>query len=357
MGWFGDVFPTKQSFVVFISYMALFINQAILVTASKTSSNTYKYNTVTVVLLTECVKLITSLILYLKDHSCATLKADVIKHRQVLGLYFMPAFLYCLYNNLQFVNLAAYDPTTYYLLLQFRVVITGVFFQILFRKQLSRIQWASLILLTIGCIIKELNHHSGGTKTNSTESPSTEGGTSFLSFDKLFDIHLLFILLQVFCSVFAGVYNEYLLKDKGCDVHLMMQNIFMYVDSIICNIFMLGFRGDLASAFSVSSVIAIFSRPGVIAIVFNAAACGIVTSLFLRSLNCILKTFASALEIMFTAILCWFIFNIPVDVYTVVAIFVVSAAIYLYAQNPIINKARNEVIEDPSKPDNAKESV
>ena len=45
----------------------------------------------------------------------------------------MPAGLYCLYNNLQFVNLAAYDPTTYYLLLQFRVVVTGVVFQVYFK--------------------------------------------------------------------------------------------------------------------------------------------------------------------------------------------------------------------------------
>ena len=48
----------------------------------------------------------------------------------VLLYYFVPAGLYCLYNNLQFVNLAAYDPTTYYLLLQFRVVVTGVVFQV-----------------------------------------------------------------------------------------------------------------------------------------------------------------------------------------------------------------------------------
>lgn len=48
----------------------------------------------------------------------------------VLNLYFIPAALYCLYNNLQFVNLSAYDPTTYYLLLQFRVVVTGVIFQV-----------------------------------------------------------------------------------------------------------------------------------------------------------------------------------------------------------------------------------
>ena len=39
--------------------------------------------------------------------------------------------MYCLYNNLQFTNLANYDPTTYFLLLQFRVVVTGVVFQVI----------------------------------------------------------------------------------------------------------------------------------------------------------------------------------------------------------------------------------
>ena len=49
----------------------------------------------------------------------------------VLVLYVVPSFMYCLYNNLAFVNLANYDPTTYYLLLQFRVVVTGVIFQVI----------------------------------------------------------------------------------------------------------------------------------------------------------------------------------------------------------------------------------
>ena len=42
----------------------------------------------------------------------------------------IPALLYCLYNNLAFVNLKAYGPTSYWLLLQFRVVITGVVYQV-----------------------------------------------------------------------------------------------------------------------------------------------------------------------------------------------------------------------------------
>ena len=38
--------------------------------------------------------------------------------------------LYCIYNMLTFVNLRAFDPTTYFLLLQLRVVVTGVMFQV-----------------------------------------------------------------------------------------------------------------------------------------------------------------------------------------------------------------------------------
>ena len=163
---------------------------------------------------------------------------------------------------------------------------------------------------------------------------------------------LFFILLQVFCSCFAGVYNEYLLKDKGFNVHLMLQNAFMYIDSIVCNIVVLGVSGDLGTAFKSDSIKSVLTI-NVIAIMFNNAAIGIVTSLFLKSLNSILKTFASALELMFTAVLCWVIFNIPVDMYTIIAITIVSAAVILYSRNPVVNLPKQEE-SDESKNDEKK---
>lgn len=48
----------------------------------------------------------------------------------VFGYYLIPAVLYCLYNNLSYINLSKFDPTTYFLLLQFRVVVTGIVFQV-----------------------------------------------------------------------------------------------------------------------------------------------------------------------------------------------------------------------------------
>ena len=147
------------------------------------------------------------------------------------------------------------------------------------------------------------------------------------------------ILVQVFCSCFAGVYNEYLLK--GGDAPFMLQNVFMYTDSVISNILVLGFTGHLRDALTSASIASILQFK-VVLIIFNNAAIGIVTALFLRSLNSILKTFASALELMFTAVLAWLMFGIAVNLFTVIAIIIVSFATLLYAQNPVDNTQKSE---------------
>lgn len=268
------------------------------------------------------------------------------KDRHVLALYMVPAFLYCLYNNLAFVNLATFDPTTYYLLLQLRVVVTGILFQIIFEKYLSQRQWVSLILLTLGCMLKQVDLNSFYRDANDdSEAAALQAGAAVKSspatpaknmtgFD--FSISAVFILAQTICSCLAGVYNEYLLKDKGAEVNIFVQNVFMYMDSIICNAMILLLRGELLDAFSPQNLGSIW-RFSVIIIIVNNAAIGIVTSFFLKYMNSILKTFASALELLFTAVLCYFLFAIPIYMNTALAIGVVSYAIYLYTQSPVVN--------------------
>ncbi len=51
--------------------------------------------------------------------------------------------------------------------------------------------------------------------------------------------------------MFASVYNEYLIKRvAGAEVDIMVQNVFMYLNSIICNVIVLVMKGDLVIAFS-----------------------------------------------------------------------------------------------------------
>lgn len=335
----GELFPSKKSIFIFLTYMSLFVSQGILVTASQRADNSYSYNTVLVVLLTEILKLIISTLLYCRENSFKSLVLRVVEGRQVLLLYFVPAFLYCLYNNLAFVNLSTFDPTTYYLLLQLRVVITGVLFQIIFKKSLSRKQWFSLCLLTLGCMLKQWNFTlPGSTEVQQQQSDdgSTFHGKNISGFDLSFSAVL--ILVQTVCSCLAGVYNEYLLKRAGSDINIYVQNVFMYLDSIVCNLLILMFRGELAAVVTREHLVEVF-RFEVLVIMINNAAIGIITSFFLKYMNSILKTFASALELMFTAILCYLLFSIPIYLNTVLAIFVVSYSIYLYSLNPVVNLA------------------
>lgn len=318
-----SLFPNKLSFVVFVLYITLFVFQGVFVTASKSENGKYDYNTTLVVFLSELLKLVISATLYTyrRENKPNLFNAIVINYKLML-LYFVPSLLYCFYNNLAFFNLSHYDPTSYYILLQFRVVITAIIFQFLFKKKLTLIQWASLGILTIGCMVKNFDL-----------------GSDTDLWSQLFSIYILSINFQNFCSCLAGTYNEYLLKTKGSDVDIFLQNVFMYLDSIICNFFILIFQGQLPDLVSDFKPL---NNVYVILIILNSAFVGIVTSFFLKNLNSILKTYASALELVITAIVCYMIFGIVITWFTIISICLVSVAVVMYFKNPVNNVPVND---------------
>lgn len=148
---------------------------------------------------------------------------------------------------------------------------------------------------------------------------------------------MVLMLTQVFCSCFAGVYNEFLLKDVGSsNVPLMLQNIFMYVNSIAMNVIFLVFNGGLAAAVT-SEAIASVCKPIVLSVALNNGMAGITTSFFLKMFNSILKTFAGAIELLLTALLALVLFGVAVDAFMLISIILVSLAMYLYSTNPVVN--------------------
>lgn len=135
--------------------------------------------------------------------------------------------------------------------------------------------------------------------------------------------------------MFAGVYNEYIIKNvAGQEVDIMLQNVYMYLDSILCNICILLYRQELVSSFTPVSLATIWQF-FVICIIINNSMVGIVTSLFLKNLNSILKAFASALELVFTAIFSFILLGFPLHWNTIIAVAVVCAAVLMYAKNPL----------------------
>ena len=74
-------------------------------------------------------KIITSFSFF-SSNPLGKLWSDLLSHSMVLCYYMVPAFLYSLYNNLSFTNLAYFDPTTYFMFMQIRLLMTGVIYQV-----------------------------------------------------------------------------------------------------------------------------------------------------------------------------------------------------------------------------------
>eukprot|EP00050_Salpingoeca_kvevrii_P015676 m.49008 g.49008 ORF g.49008 m.49008 type:complete len:214 (+) comp6458_c0_seq1:37-678(+) len=157
------LFQTRGTLAIFVSYMALFVNLGQLITASKGEDGKLIYNPITLVLLVEICKLMAAVFIFCREdgHSLHLMWTSVLRHKHVFLYYFVPAGLYALYNILTYVNLEVLDPTTYFVLLQLRVIVTGVVFQIIFKQQLSRIQWGAIFLLLFGCVLKQWNFEAG----------------------------------------------------------------------------------------------------------------------------------------------------------------------------------------------------
>ena len=315
--------------MIFLVYMALFIAQGLIVTATQKPDHKYEYNTATVVLLAETGKFVTSTVIYVCQNSWQDFKVEVKQRTSLFGYYFVPAFLYCIYNNLQFTCLSWFDPTSYFVLMQFRVVVTGVLFQFIFKKQLTRLQWLSLILLTMGCTFKQLQENDIGKLSLNV------------------NIYLLLILIQILSSCFAGVYTEFLLKTLGKDTDAMVQNVFLSLDSIFCNLVLLTYNGQVFTFLSNQNLQPVLSFK-VMFIIVNQTCIGIAVSYFLRYLNSIVKSFASALEIVFTAVLAMLFFGVPIGFNTIISICLIFVATYLYSANPVNNTsaANGEVSDD-----------
>ena len=207
--------------------------------------------------------------------------------------------------------------------------------------------------------------HAGGSGADAGAG-SVHGGGSMLQLG----LGCVFILIQVLCSVFAGVYNEYIIKGAGADIHIMVQNVFMYLDSIVCNIALLSvkvtmmrttfrgnctilFQGDISSAFTLPALDSI-RQPLVLLLIINNSVLGIVTSLFLKKLNSILKAFASALELVVTAVLSVPVLGIPLNLHTVLALGLISVAVVMYARNPVTSQTEHQ---DKSRSEDAGNKV
>ena len=191
--------------------------------------------------------------------------------------------------------------------------------QYAFAKRLNRNQWAAIVLIAFGCMVKE-------SAKMASSAAIQQNGTAWL-----------LLLAQMLSSVCAGVYNEVLLKGDATNgdgtmvVSTNLQNGYMYLNSAVWNVAVLAYQGRLAEAASAPNLAAVCS-PIVLSIVAIMSSVGLVTGFFLRHLDSVLKAVASALEVMLTMVASAMLFGIAIDARAALSALLVGGGVALYAR-------------------------
>ena len=134
----------------------------------------------------------------------------------------VPAILYVIQNNLQYVAASNLDVATFQVTYQMKILTTAFFSVLLLRKRLSRTKWLALVLLAVGVGVVQLQStaapaHVPGTastgdkplttRTESIEAPTPRVMHPLRGF--------IAVILACMTSGLAGVYFEFILKSSS----------------------------------------------------------------------------------------------------------------------------------------------
>lgn len=113
----------------------------------------------------------------------------------------IPAILYAMQNNVLYKAVTLLDAATFQVTYQMKILTTALFSVFMLGKQLGRIQWLSLFLLSIGVALVQLPANNGNAVSLDN---SHEEGDKFVG--------LLAVIVASCISAVAGVYFEMILK-------------------------------------------------------------------------------------------------------------------------------------------------
>lgn len=137
----------------------------------------------------------------------------------------VPAILYVIQNNLQYVAASNLDVATFQVTYQMKILTTAFFSVLLLRKRLSRTKWLALVLLAVGVAIVQLQSTSApahapvshGSHDDHKVVARAPGDEAIVIPTRVMHPLRGFIAVTLACmtSGLAGVYFEFILKSSS----------------------------------------------------------------------------------------------------------------------------------------------
>lgn len=296
---------------------------SLLMRYSRSMPGEQDWNPQSGVIMQEVIKGLTCIILLQCEGGVSSIFTDPVEFLKT-GI---PAFLYLLQNNLQYIALSYLNAPTYAVLYQMKILSTGVLSVFLLGKSLSMVQWLALVLLTAGVAMVTL----------SQLSPSQ--AAQALSGDEAPLMAIVPGIVAVLCaSVFsglAGVSFEKMLK--GSQVSLWARNLQLAFYSVALGLLGLvmqqrGDSGEIAERGFFHGYTAITW----LAIANNALG-GLLIAVVIKYADNIMKNFSQGMSLILTAHLSCVIFKSSISgLFAVgVAAVIYSVALYGGAIQPV----------------------
>ncbi|XP_074055543.1 LOW QUALITY PROTEIN: UDP-galactose translocator [Macrotis lagotis] len=225
----------------------------------------------------------------------------------------VPSLIYTLQNNLQYVAISNLPAATFQVTYQLKILTTALFSVLMLRRSLSRLQWASLLLLFLGVALVQVQQAGG-----SNGSPRPEGQNPGMG--------LAAVVASCLSSGFAGVYFEKILKGSSGSVWLRNVQLGLFGT-------LLGLAGLWwAEGGAVASRGFFFGyTPAVWGVVLNQAFGGLLVAVVVKYADNILKGFATSLSIVVSTAASVRLFGFQVDPLFALGAGLVIGAVYLYS--------------------------
>ncbi|KAF9359556.1 hypothetical protein BGX34_008294 [Mortierella sp. NVP85] len=255
----------------------------------------------------------------------------------------IPAMLYAIQNNLQYVASHALDPSTFQVTYQLKILTTALFSVIMLHRTLPGLKWMSLVMLTAGIAlvsVEESNNRNNQRKTNpdttssalgalleehkndslygATAAPSNERPEVFVG--------LLSVLIACVLSGLAGVYFEKILKNTQGSIWLrnIQLSLFSLPFSLLA-VYLKDGAGVTEQGFFA----------GYDMLVITAIACqsagGLIVAVVVKYADNILKGFATSISIVISSIASVALFGSRIGTIFLLGTALVLGATYLYS--------------------------
>jgi UDP-sugar transporter A1/2/3 len=237
----------------------------------------------------------------------------------------VPAFLYLIQNNFQYLAIGLLDPATYSCTYQTKIVWSAILSVLLLGRVLQPHKWAAIASLTLGVCIVQL---AGMTNAplKSVQHESMEAANLGVPPQV---IGMILILSAAFASGCAGVYFEKILKGHGSSV--WARNLQLASWSVVTGLITLCCSPSSFASVQENGFFHGYTTVTWVVIMMNAFG-GLLVGTVIKYANNILKDFAIGCSIVVSSICSVFLFNFQVTLQFLVGMFLVIFAVFLWGR-------------------------